>query len=416
MNRLVIIGNGFDLAHGLKTSYMDFINWYWEQRLNAMLTEHSAISEDCLCKLEIKKTEECADWFNFFHFHSFRNLLTGEWNTPPAEIVSEIKENTDDFSVTYSKFFETILQSIEIKGWVDIENEYYNLLETYSLRQYDEEKIRQLNEQLQYLQDLLTDYLKTINEQDISVIDGIKKKIYEPIKDKDLSIEYQKDFNSYIDWCNEQDDNFWNDQLRRYDINPVSSGLNTEPNQYKDDPEGFGRYPTAYMLPESIMLLDFNYTKTVRAYLKDSDVFSHIQIHGCLEKPETMIFGYGDEFEDKYKKLQNLNNNDCLTNIKTIRYQESDNYRKVLSFIESGPFQVCIMGHSCGNSDRTLLNTIFEHKNCVSIKPYFYIKDDGTDSYIELIQNISRNFNDMKLMRDRVVNKTFCEFLVSKAK
>jgi hypothetical protein len=25
MNRLIIIGNGFDLAHGLKTSYHDFI-------------------------------------------------------------------------------------------------------------------------------------------------------------------------------------------------------------------------------------------------------------------------------------------------------------------------------------------------------------------------------------------------------
>lgn len=33
MNRLVIIGNGFDMAHGLKTSYMDFINWYWDQRV-----------------------------------------------------------------------------------------------------------------------------------------------------------------------------------------------------------------------------------------------------------------------------------------------------------------------------------------------------------------------------------------------
>ena len=33
MNRLVLIGNGFDLAHGLKTSYADFINWYWETRV-----------------------------------------------------------------------------------------------------------------------------------------------------------------------------------------------------------------------------------------------------------------------------------------------------------------------------------------------------------------------------------------------
>jgi hypothetical protein len=28
MNRLIIIGNGFDLAHGIKTSYKDFITDY----------------------------------------------------------------------------------------------------------------------------------------------------------------------------------------------------------------------------------------------------------------------------------------------------------------------------------------------------------------------------------------------------
>ena len=107
-----------------------------------------------------------------------------------------------------------------------------------------------------------------------------------------------------------------------------------------------------------------------------------------------------------------LNNGECLKNVKSMRYLEAPNYRNVLSFIESAPFQVLIMGHSCGNSDRTLLNTIFEHRNCISIKPYFYQKEDGSNNYTELIQNISRNFNDMKLMRDRVVNKTQCEPLV----
>jgi len=28
MNRIILVGNGFDLAHGLKTSYKDFIIWY----------------------------------------------------------------------------------------------------------------------------------------------------------------------------------------------------------------------------------------------------------------------------------------------------------------------------------------------------------------------------------------------------
>jgi hypothetical protein len=31
MNRLVIIGNGFDLAHGLPTSDKDFIDDYWKK-------------------------------------------------------------------------------------------------------------------------------------------------------------------------------------------------------------------------------------------------------------------------------------------------------------------------------------------------------------------------------------------------
>ena len=92
-----------------------------------------------------------------------------------------------------------------------------------------------------------------------------------------------------------------------------------------------------------------------------------------------------------------------------IKYLESNKYREMLSFIESSPFQIFVMGHSCGNSDRTLLNTLFEHKNCVSIKPYYYQKEDGSDNYLDIIQNVSRSFTDMKLMRDRVVNKTFCE-------
>lgn len=31
MNRLLIIGNGFDLAHSFKTKYEDFIDWYLNQ-------------------------------------------------------------------------------------------------------------------------------------------------------------------------------------------------------------------------------------------------------------------------------------------------------------------------------------------------------------------------------------------------
>jgi len=32
MNRILLIGNGFDLAHGLNTSYKHFIDNFWERK------------------------------------------------------------------------------------------------------------------------------------------------------------------------------------------------------------------------------------------------------------------------------------------------------------------------------------------------------------------------------------------------
>lgn len=167
------------------------------------------------------------------------------------------------------------------------------------------------------------------------------------------------------------------------------------------------------IIPCTTMFLNFNYTKTSEKYLSESSNVMVNYIHGNLEDPESIIFGYGDELDSDFKKLQKMNDNECLRHIKSIRYLESDGYRKMLEFIESDTFQVIIMGHSCGLSDRTLLNTLFEHKNCVSIKPYYYVNKEGKDNHLDIIQNISRNFTDMKLMRDRVVNKTFCEPFVN---
>lgn len=172
-----------------------------------------------------------------------------------------------------------------------------------------------------------------------------------------------------------------------------------------------------YVLSDQILFLNFNGTCIEPTVYLEKFGIRGQPIHGELGNDKNpIIFGYGDELDDDYKEISKLNDNDYLKNIKSIRYLETDNYRKLLSFIDSAPFQIYIMGHSCGNSDRTLLNTLFEHKNCVSIKPFYYEKPDGTDNYIEIIQNISRNFNNMQLMRDRVVNKTYCRPLVPHGK
>lgn len=37
MNRVIVIGNGFDKAHGLKTGYRDFFDNYWETVISKIL-------------------------------------------------------------------------------------------------------------------------------------------------------------------------------------------------------------------------------------------------------------------------------------------------------------------------------------------------------------------------------------------
>lgn len=123
MNRLVIIGNGFDIAHGLKTSYIDFINWYWDERVKSFFHNDTTVSEDCLCKLTIIGKKH-SSWKGFAHDNKYFNKDKFSGN----EVIDKIKKTPDMFSFECSKFFETILQSIETKGWVDIENDYYQLL------------------------------------------------------------------------------------------------------------------------------------------------------------------------------------------------------------------------------------------------------------------------------------------------
>lgn len=344
MNRIVLIGNGFDLAHGLKTSFNDFVKWYKTQRPSINKSSYSRVTDDGLSRYISEAKSFWGHLDNFF-------IEAGD-------------------KYVYKSLLDRIVKSAETKGWVDIEYEYYQLLIEYALIDYSTENLTDLNKQLHILKNKLIEYLRLISQQEVATNNKIKEKIYAPIKPSDISIE-------------------------AYNI--VEGG-------YGEDGQ---RNP---IYPDTIMLLSFNYTKTADKYLmEDKQNVIPIYIHGKLEKPKNIIFGYGDELDCEFEKLKKMNDNECLRNVKSIRYMEADNYRKMLAFIESGPFQICIMGHSCGNSDRTLLNTLFEHKNCISIKPYYYKKENGADNYLELVQNISRNFTDMKLMRDRVVNKEYCE-------
>lgn len=441
MNRIVLIGNGFDLAHGLPTSYTDFIRGYQIILRRRLLEEKDAIT-DGLCSVKIdnlddRKKLEHFSWIldnPMFQFHS-------GWTQDQQ--IRDYNSFFENLSLIYdSRFFEAVNKSVESKNWVDIEGEYYSWLKR--IFKHDESEYTspiQLNDDLELIKGCLLGYLLFIQKNQIKpelVKDCIRKTIYEPFCAKDISNEGNESFRQFLierleylkKASNPEIDCFLNQFGQSFlsEHSNIDTHKDTIKNPTESDAFDIQKHirmvddhqeavPDCFLFPDQILFLNFNYTNTADLYISKNSGFTVNHIHGELENEKNpIIFGYGDELDDDYKEISKLNDNSYLTNIKSIRYLETDNYRRLLRFIDSAPYQIYIMGHSCGNSDRTLLNTLFEHKNCLSIKPFYHEKlvDEGTvtDNYIEIIQNISRNFNSMQKMRDRVVNKSYCRPLV----
>ena len=416
MNRLILIGNGFDKAHGLATSYPEFMDWYWETWRNKLARSDKKIEKDALCTFTLKAN--LAGWYLAFGHYYGIDLL----NCKGVEFRNFLESDKNGCEFGQCIFLKNINQSIDSKGWVDIEEEYYEILKSILLNRNTGEFAywnhpEKLNNELAELTKYLAEYLANVQKgSTYKSCEGMNKIFYGPILQKDISVSNQKEFENNILYNLHLDRSEIAKLNKRYYGKDVEDQMQTLQEFKRKDYDEITRFSKvvendflleSLSFPNRILVLNFNYTNTESLYTDNKNGVDVVHIHGELNNPDSIIFGYGDELDDDYKNMRKTNNNEFLRNIISIRYLESEKYREVLKFIESSPYQICILGHSCGNSDRTLLNTLFEHRNCVSIKPYYYQKG-GNDNYMDLIENISRNFTDMKLMRDLVVNKKFC--------
>lgn len=344
MNKLVLIGNGFDLAHGLKTKYSDFLSWYLNkalQRLNG-----NTVFEDKLMKL-LQETNNVHPPFNthsdFLELASFNRI-----------------------SIRYkSLFIESIFKTLIEYNWVDIENHYYSSLvrlyknlekENMDKSPRTDKELDELNNCFDFLREKFVEYLQTID-----------KKIEQPNHD-------------------------------------IEGHFFSELKVTSDSTSG-----------DEILFLNFNYTSTLDFYQENrfpDIVFTVNHIHGKLNsETNPIIFGYGDEMDQYFEKIERLNDNRFLKNIKSFGYFMTDNYQNLIKFIDQAFFEVHIMGHSCGLSDRILLNRIFEHRYCDKIKIYYYQKTLKENDFTEKTHEISRHFrpNAKSKMREIIVPFRKCK-------
>lgn len=353
MNRLIIIGNGFDLAHGMKTSYNDFMLDYlrgiFKIAIDKMYFEDELISIkiNSIPHYDIKKFTKVSEYI------AIMPLMT-------SPIRSEFSINIK------SNFLKSLFENLQELNWVDIELIYFNLLKKYNKQNWKND-ISELNKSMSIIRKLLIEYLGTID-------------IPAP------SIEFEKIFSQPIN------ENLYFESL----LEKIQRGNN---------------------IPEHTYFLDFNYTNLIKQYFikfPKGERASQIKIHGSLNDEENpVIFGYGDEMDEEYKKIELSGNKESLMYIKSYWYSLTSQYRMLFAKLEEKPYEVFVIGHSCGLSDRVMLSEIFQSSNCKYIRLFYYRKFDNSDNYIDTNQNISQHFsiNNRHRMRIKVVSKTPLDLL-----
>lgn len=288
MNNLLIIGNGFDLAHNMKTSY----NHFMERFINLLCTEKK-LSKYIFDKMDIE-------------------------NYP--ELLTHIKNNRFNPTDFVNRFVGVLLVDMTLKNWSDIESNYFNELRSHSY--YDFPEI--LNFHFDFVRKNLGDYLCTQGE-DTKAIESYRE-MFNLIDSKDT------------------------------------------------------------------IILNFNYTNTLKnlysTEIKESRI---IHIHGELSNPKNpIIFGYAANDEESRELIEN-GNNEYMRNIKKHLYKRTDNERRLTYYLKGTPeINVTILGHSCGLSDKLILNQILNDKNVKSINVFYF---EEYEHYFQTQVNIDRIMN-----------------------
>lgn len=344
MNRLILIGNGFDLAHGLKTSFKDFIERYLVECINVFRDKKSY--QDQLVKFSSK----------YYGLAIYTKYPIETENV--LKIIEEFNRSDDYKFEISSPFFRRIFEKISSISWVDLEIEFFeSLIETRNNPRQWGNSIIQTNSDLDFLRDKLIEYLK-INYKETKI---------------NLSLDLANSFSDFIK----------KDEVRTIHLESDER-------------------------PENLYFLNFNYTETLTKYFVPN-AFNNIPyefnyIHGDLNLIYAdPIFGFGDELDKNYKEFEDHKNKELFKHIKSFHYLMSNNYFSLIRFIDSEDFQVHIYGHSCGLSDRTMLNQIFEHENCKSIKIYYHEIDERRNDFIDKTYDIARHFTNKAVFRKKLV-------------
>lgn len=363
--KLILIGNGLDIAIGLKTRYSDFILYYFKAKIYE-LAEMEPNEEDMnFCVRDkfyaVNITKDKLPIIGLFKLQLTEALKKISDCKSVVEIFATLRK--EGFFWECSPFLWELLNTAQ---WCDVERTYYTEL----LRLYN-----QLGKGKMPREPKNEFTIEGLNQE----LDELKKYV------EIYLIEEQQRTQKLLDEM---------DHLQVFVRQTIAS---------------------PYDKSDSSLWVNFNYTNAMTKALEKTFGEGRIpvlHIHGELgNEANPIIFGYGDDTDEHFSSLESANVDEYLRHFKAYRYSQNENYEKLLGFIENSEyFEVALIGHSCGLSDRTMLKTIFEHERCKSIEIYHYNEGEkeAKEEFFYKDISIGRHFNDKVKKRSRV--KSFDQF------
>lgn len=302
MHNLIIIGNGFDLAHNLETSYQQFIKYLVD-----------ANNE------KVKHLDLFSRYFDIGYedLKQSRNLSFYLSDTVKNHLLKEL------------------IQNYFLKNWSDVEELYFQQLNNIGKNNSLYKNPESLNKEFEQIKYHLAQYLAKQETK--------------------------------------------SSKIESYDA--MFKALDNE----------------------NTLILNFNYTKTIdRLYSSSLTKSKMLYFHGKIDTVNNpIVFGYAASHEDS-RKLIEKNNNQYMKNIKKHLYKRTANEAILEKYLnEHYQISVLILGHSCGLSDKLILNQILTHEKVEKIRTFYFEK---YENYFDTMVNVDRIMNDDEKFRKRVID------------
>ena len=359
---VLIVGNGFDIVHGLPTKYNDFLNIF-----KNLSTSKLSDSLDLY-----KKVGNCDNVFKEL-FLKHPEILNRTDIDKIKNLEKKLSQNS--WANYYAKC------EAEINGWIDFEIEMFPVI--YGLKQiFEFPKFNRFSSVDNVILDM-SDFDRFITKK-ISFLSGVFE---EPTKIVPNQLKIRPQFCNMINGvlrhkileCLKNELDIFIDCYRIY-LNEIVDKIDVNLNPVIDS-------------IKADEIISFNYTKTEKEYdnLKKANIY---HVHGDIYNENSMILGVNEVASDS--------NNDFIYFTKyfqRIRRKSDTGYKKIL--YNKTLNMVYLYGHSLDVTDKDIILPFIDEAKRVII--YFYQAID----YEQKVINLMKMFN-----RDRIENDMFSERII----